>query len=267
MASGLKVGLTSRLREVGAFDVKIADPRRGYEHALPGRHPLQLWAACRSVVVFPVASSPQMNNTYVGPYAPWPQKNRGLGPLPEDIQSRDYAMERLNRLLFSAITLAGVDDMLARGVQVSLKKPQCKLSAVEAGLSVYGRSGITLHPVLGNRFRIGILMTGAVMEPDQPLFDYHPCEGCDICIQACPAKAFDPQKSYPHSYDRAACAARRARIAEAGSYCHNCFAPCSAGTISDDRLMSMQETVNFWKPTRGAGGLPRTARRWPRQPG
>jgi len=47
-----KTGLIAEMRRNGAYDVRIADPRKGFEHALPGRHPLELMANCKSVIVF-----------------------------------------------------------------------------------------------------------------------------------------------------------------------------------------------------------------------
>ncbi len=40
MVNDLKQRLVSRLKQIGAYDVRIADPRVGFEHALPGRHHL-----------------------------------------------------------------------------------------------------------------------------------------------------------------------------------------------------------------------------------
>ena len=54
MVDTLKSGLVNRLKQVGAFDVRIADPRKGYDKALPKRHPLQIWEQCKSVVIFAI---------------------------------------------------------------------------------------------------------------------------------------------------------------------------------------------------------------------
>ena len=78
MANDLKRRLVDRLKQVGAYAVGIADPHVGFEHALPGQHPLAIWEDARSVVAFAVACSPKGNNTYLGPYAPWEGERVGF---------------------------------------------------------------------------------------------------------------------------------------------------------------------------------------------
>lgn len=265
MATDLKKGLANRLKQVGAYDVGIADPRVGFEHVLPGKHPdsiwkplpverirkhpLDLWKECRSVVVIAVACPPETNNTYLGPYAPW-KGNRNIGPVPEDIQSDEFAMDRLSRILTASIRLQGMTLLENRGYKVSFQMPPLKLSAYEAGLGVYGRSGLIIHPVIGNRFRLGAIMTDAVLEPDGRLEGFDPCKDCDLCIKMCPAKAHDPTKSYPYSFDRVKCIRKRAEIAKEGLYCHNCYAVCPVGKLDNEKLLSIQEAKSFYKPHR-----------------
>ncbi len=271
MASDLKQGLVNRLKQAGAYDVRIADPNVGYEHVQPGRHPdsiwqgmfspdhirkhpLDLWNRCRSVVVFALACPPKTNNTYFGPYAPW-KGDRNVGPVPLDIQSDEVAMDRLARVLISQITLRGMQFLEANGhsfcVQYSsFGLPSLKLSAYEAGIGVYGRAGFIIHPVLGSRIRLGGILTDAALEPDGRLEGFNPCENCDRCIRMCPAQAFDPAKSYPYSYAREKCMAKRAEIANKGLYCHNCYAVCPAGKLEDERLLRITEAKSFYKPHR-----------------
>jgi hypothetical protein len=54
MHPDLKTGLIAEMKRVGAWDVRIADPHRGFEHAPEGRHPLDLMPECRAVVAFVV---------------------------------------------------------------------------------------------------------------------------------------------------------------------------------------------------------------------
>jgi epoxyqueuosine reductase QueG len=249
MENGLKQRLVNRLKQAGAYDVRVADPNVGFEHALEGRHPLEIWERCKSVIVFAAARPPQSNNTYIGVYAPWPDA-RNLGPVPEDIQSTDYAMQRLSRLFISSITLEGVALLQANGHNISWDTPQAKLAAFEAGIGVYGRSGLIIHPELGNRMVLGTILTDAVLEPDRRLEGFEPCEGCDRCIKMCPAQAFDPEKLYPHSWSRETCTAKRAQLADQGFYCHNCFAVCPAGKYADEELVRVGKSQSFFAPHR-----------------
>lgn len=116
MDDSLRQDLIKRLKQVGAYDVRVADPKQGFDRALPKQHPLQLWERCRSVVVFAVAMGPQTNNVYMGPYAPW-KGPRELGPVPQDIQSEEYAMDRLSRLFVSSITLKGMIFLSEKGMR------------------------------------------------------------------------------------------------------------------------------------------------------
>jgi len=268
MVNSLKKGLVNRLKWIGAYDVRIADPRVGFEPLLPGRlppevwkplpverfyrHPLDLWKECRSIVVFAVACSPKVNNLYLGLYAPWKSAERKLGPVPSYIQSDDYAMDRLVRIFIKSITLEGMAFLRRHGCDVSFEyygfnMPGIKMAAYEAGIGVYGRAGFIIHPVLGSRIRLGAIMTNAELEPDGRLEGFNPCEDCDLCIKACPAKAFDPTKQYPYSYDRAKCMAKRAEIAKKGFYCHNCYAVCPAGQLKDEELLSIKEARSIYK--------------------
>lgn len=249
MAGDLKQSLVNRLKQVGAFDVGVADPSVGYEHALPGKHPLEIWEQCRSVIVFAVATAPRGNNLYVGPYAPW-QGERKIGPVPENLRSKDHAMDRLCRFFVANVTLFGMTFLQEHGHNVSFAKPQLKLSAFEAGLGVYGRSGVILHPILGNRMRFGAILTDAALEPDGRLEGFDPCGDCDDCIKACPAGAYDPSKQYPHSWSRDVCTPKRAEIAEKGLYCHNCYAVCPAGQLEDASLLCVREALSFNKRDR-----------------
>ena len=104
MVSDLKRDIVDRLKQAGAFEVRVASPEIGFEHALPGKRPLDLWDQCRPVVVFAVAASPKSNNSYIGPYAPW-QGERNVGPVPKALQSHEHAFDRVNRLFIASLTL------------------------------------------------------------------------------------------------------------------------------------------------------------------
>jgi len=245
----LKRVLIDRLNQVGAYEVRVADPRVGFEHAQKGKHPLDFWPAANSVVVYAVPMSPEMNNTYIGPYSQW-DGDRNLGPVPDNLVSSEHALDRLSRLFMCSVTLKGILFLQSEGYEARYTPMEVhlKLCAYEAGLGVYGRSGVLLHPALGNRMILGAIMTDALLAPDPRLENFSPCENCDICINACPARAYDPDKTYPDSWSKEKCMAKRAEIVKKGLFCHNCFASCPAGQLKDDDLFLKREAVSFYKP-------------------
>ena len=77
--------------------------------------------------------------------------------------------------------------------EVNLKK-----EAIRAGLGKQGKSTVVLHPKYGPRLRFMAIRTDA---PLKPLMDStftgeeNPaCNGCSICIDACPTKALEPYR-------------------------------------------------------------------------
>ena len=251
MSFNLKKDLKFMLKNAGAFDVGIADPNRGFEQAIKERHPLELWNKCKSVIVFVIARPPKSNNTYFGTYSPvnkrmYNPKKGGTGPVPQYFQSNDYGMTRLINMMSNNIKLKVMEFLKKRDYDFSFKKSQQKLCAYEAGLGVYGRSGVIIHPVLGNRIKISTILTDAEIPPDSPLIDFNPCKDCYTCVEMCPANAYDKNKEYPESWSRNICTNKRAKFIENNLYCHNCFASCPAGKIKDEKLLNKEKAKSIY---------------------
>jgi len=140
MQKSLKTRLIGHLEQAGAYDVRIADPHRGFEHAEEGRHPLDLWKDCRSVIVFAVAMPPESELTHMGPYSPSTDSTTmRFEP------SFDCAVERLAHLFVATIAFWGVTFLQENGWNVGLSASglpgllsepttQSKLCAHESGL-------------------------------------------------------------------------------------------------------------------------------------
>lgn len=106
-------------------------------------------------------------------------------------------------------------------------------------------SGLILHPVLGNRMSLGVILTDAIIEPDPKLAGFEPCASCDLCIQNCPTGAYDPDIQYPEGWSYDTCTGKREEISATGCYCHNCFAVCPAGKLSDGDLLRIRNAVSI----------------------
>ena len=250
MSDTLKEELIACLLHQGAFDVKVCDPRVGFEHGIPGRRPLDIWPDCRSVVVIGVAKAPYANDTYIGPRRSRPDPER-LGRVPMHKVTPDYALRRLDDFFMYVVEYEGEGFLQSRGYRVHRTHParqQVKLCAYEAGLAVYGRAGYVLHPVLGNRLRLATIMTDAELEPDPKLVGYEPCLHCKACVKACPAQAHDLSKSYPESFDRAKCEATRNELDARAIFCNRCWAICPAGKIKDEDLYKVVQPVVYGAP-------------------
>lgn len=70
-----------------------------------------------------------------------------------------------------------------------------KPMAVQGGLAVYGRNGVTAVEGLGSRYALQAVLTDAPLEMDQP--ELQPlrlsdsCADCGRCVKACPVGALD----------------------------------------------------------------------------
>ena len=108
------------------------------------------------------------------------------------------------RLVDAAATVVTqLTDRGVRGVSVPIGFPMdpphepgarpwelaVKPIAVEAGLGHMGVNRNVIHPKLGNFILIDVVLIDAELDRyGQPL-DYNPCNGCNLCVAACPVGA------------------------------------------------------------------------------
>ncbi len=65
-------------------------------------------------------------------------------------------------------------------------------AAVAAGLGVFGRHNLVMHPRFGTRIIFTAILTELPVESDPPIQE-ELCDQCNLCVEACPAHALDIQ--------------------------------------------------------------------------
>ncbi|MCP4344508.1 MAG: hypothetical protein GY795_03155 [Desulfobacterales bacterium] len=250
----LKAELIAEMKRFGAYDVRIADPHRGYEHVLPGRHPLEFMPDCRSVIVYALTRNDLINHIYVAPRLSEPQTKSeftGFEAMLQTDEPEIYLSYKIANLLAAMVAVKAFNLLNNSGFKAIYERDYkqnsangtpipCKLSAYEAGLSVYGKAGFTIHPELGNKMVLGVLLTDAKLEPDPKLENFDPCADCgDICIRVCPAHAYGKGINGPYhgiwSVDK--CKPMRKKLMDSCyTLCSLCWDICPAGKYSHEKL-------------------------------
>ena len=205
---------------------------------------------CRSVIVFVIAISELPDWMYMSLRRSHPEPPdfwTEIAVTPENASM--YNSFRIS-FLFSCFVIMKALSFLSeggykaierhhKGKHGNLETPD-KLCAYEAGLGVYGRSGLILHPNLGNRMKLGVVLTDAPLEPDTRLDGFDPCTGCDLCVTRCPAQAYGPNGVYHGTWSQDKCLLTRADIQKQSGYaCNLCWEICPAGKFMDDELFDM----------------------------
>jgi epoxyqueuosine reductase len=223
------------LENLGAFKVGVADPQAGFGHALDGCHPRDVMNDCRSVIVYAF-------NIGLDYYkdVDFEHNSIRLGHL-----YRDWTTLRLITFLRGK----GYDAMEVPREHVDEKnmiaRMSFKLAAYEAGVGVFGRPSIILTPEFGPRVNLGVVLTDAVLKPDEPMKDFNPCEGCDHCMRTCPIEAIGDRMPPPTGFDREKCVSFvdwvKRKTSEKVKLCGRCFNRCPAGKLVHKTL-----TIKKW---------------------
>jgi epoxyqueuosine reductase len=65
-------------------------------------------------------------------------------------------------------------------------------AAVAAGLGVFGRHNLVIHPRFGTRITFTAVLTELPLPSDPPV-EEELCTNCGLCVEACPARALDEE--------------------------------------------------------------------------
>jgi len=122
-------------------------------------------------------------NYYQGEPSPDPS----WAPVARYAWGRDYHDLMTPKLLALGTHLAEACGAVSKGYVDTGPVLERDLAA-RAGLGWVGKNTMLLHPDLGSWFLIGVLLTTAALDFDEPLPDR--CGTCRACLDACPTGAF-----------------------------------------------------------------------------
>ena len=109
---------------------------------------------------------------------------------------RNYIQPKLKPLLSFIRSNCFSAELIGRYGYPLKGEVDLKEHAITAGLGKRGKSTIVLHPKYGTRLRFMAVSTDAPLEPSTDLTSSEEespvCDGCSICIDACPTQALEP---------------------------------------------------------------------------
>jgi epoxyqueuosine reductase QueG len=215
VSSYLKDEVVRFLNERGAFKVRVASTRFGFDKAIKGCHPLDVMKHSNSVVVFAVYVGLDYYKTI-------------------KIEGKTVGDNRIGYVFRDWLAYELVEFLKSKGFSsvFPTRDLSFKLAAHEAGIGVYGKCGLIITPEHGPRVNIGVVVTDAVLEPDKRL-DFTPCQACSVCVKVCPVKATREDLDPPISHNREKCVdfvhKLREKTGDEKFFCGYCYDNCPVG--------------------------------------
>ncbi len=172
-----------------------------FEYALSGWQPKDLMPRARSILIFgrPFIEHPKIvdEKTHIADETWWTKNTQVFEQIAD---WRSGIVNILDDFGFGAANFGGF--WLTTEPTFSYR-----LIMVRAGLGVYGRFGVCIHPNYGCYFRVGALLTDAelIPTPVPDLTNFNPCADCSLCADVCPVRAIDKTKSPAEGYNREVC--------------------------------------------------------------
>lgn len=136
-----------------------------------------------------------------------------------------------------------LDDAYLKTLRTSFPH---KMAATTAGLGWIGKTDLLVTKKYGPRVRLAtILLDKKITDPGKPV-EKSRCGKCDLCVQACPAKAatgtlWDKNTDRDEFYDAFACRKKckelsRVNLKENVSICGICISVCPIGSARKNNL-------------------------------
>lgn len=191
-------------------------PAERFAGAPAGFRPGDVMPGCRTVLVF--AKRVPAGAMHASSCIPYTFVSRRIN---EDIDSMTAAMAvRLEEAGLHCVPLPSDDPSehwepgreYARGV-LSLRH-----AGWLAGLGVLGRNTLLVNERFGNMIQLGAILLAEELEGDPPASYELGCDGCGLCMEACPARALDGL-----TVDQKACRPHSNAINERGFVLKRCW--------------------------------------------
>ena len=150
-----------------------------HRQAVKRKNPRVIMPGARVAVV-------TLMNYFHGWRAPGPRPGANVAQYAWSSDYHDVLGERLERLAAAIREL--VPGSKTRCYVDAGPVPERELAQL-AGLGWIGKNMMLINPDIGSFTFIGVVLTDAALEPDQP-FDADRCGTCTRCLDACPTQAF-----------------------------------------------------------------------------
>ena len=213
-----------------------------FEYALPDWQPKELMPRARSILIFgrPFLEHPRFvdEKTHIADESWWTENIEVFEQIGD---WRAGFVNILDNFGFGAANYGGF--WLTTEPTFSYR-----LVMDRAGIGVYGRFGVCIHPQYGCYFRVGVILTDAELTPTERanLSNFKPCEGCSLCADVCPVRAIDKSKYPAEGYNRELCMRfiltiknKHKRASDIDPYgvkvCNRCFGICPYATADPER--------------------------------
>ncbi len=168
-----------------AVDEFVTVPPRAIS-APPGRRPVDLFPACRTVILFGKVMGDELFTGSVPETAP------RIAAFKQELAR--VAVELIRLLEESGSAAVAVNEVMVKNgnLKGSLSLKHC---ARDAGLGEIGDNGLLLSPRFGIRLGLGAVLTDREIPAGAPRgVPVTLCTHCGLCIKACPVHALEPGK-------------------------------------------------------------------------
>ena len=109
-----------------------------------------------------------------------------------------------------------------------------KDSSALAGIGPIGKNNLLITEKFGSQVRLRALTTTAPLVCGEPILTSKYCEGCNICVEACPANAF-PEGKYNKEICLAYNLSHLRKLSENTSiWCNVCIESCPVGKVKEN---------------------------------